>query len=172
MRAAHLSDWSNRAVKTGRLVAAGGTGGNKKLSEALVSAASRVESLTPQLVNAGRIRLGYSQSKAADEHFENLRLQYADSVSRIRDLCDEATDSVHFCKISEEHMQKHTVMCEDAIANNDAEKMVEHTTAIARLANRVLQVAKQEAENSEDPVFINSVNKAADNLQGSKNIIC
>ncbi|KAL1130903.1 hypothetical protein AAG570_012144 [Ranatra chinensis] len=164
-RAANLGEWSNRAVKTGRLVAAGGTGGNKKLSEALVSAANRVESLTPQLVNAGRIRLSYSQSKAAEEHFENLRQQYADSVVKMRDLCDEATDSEHFCKISEEHMQKHTVMCEDAIANGDAEKMVAHTTAIARLADRVLQVAKQEAENSEDPVFIASVNKAADNLQ-------
>lgn len=62
-------------------------------------------------------------------------------------------------------MAKHTVLCEDAIAKGDAEKMVGHTTAIARLANRVLQVAKQEAENSEDPAFIAGVNKAADHLQ-------
>ncbi|XP_073977277.1 vinculin isoform X11 [Rhodnius prolixus] len=164
-RAASLAAWSKCAGRTGRLVAAGGTGGNRKLSEALVSAAGRVESLTPQLVNAGRIRLGYSHSKAAEEHFENLRKQYAESVSRIRHLCDEATDSAHFCKISEEHMQRHAIMCEDAIANADAEKMVEHTTAIARLANRVLQVANQEAENSEDPYFINKVKVAADRLQ-------
>ncbi|KAK9499771.1 hypothetical protein O3M35_002746 [Rhynocoris fuscipes] len=164
-RAASLSAWSKCAGRTGRLVAAGGTGGNRKLSEALVSAAGRVESLTPQLVNAGRIRLNYSQSKAAEEHFDNLRRQYAESVSRIRHLCDEATDSAHFCKISEEHMQRHAIMCEDAIANADAEKMVEHTTAIARLANRVLQVANQEAENSEDPYFINKVKVAADRLQ-------
>ncbi|XP_014239682.1 vinculin isoform X2 [Cimex lectularius] len=164
-KGAWLSSWSKCAGRTGRLVAAGGTGGNKKLSEALVSAAGRVESLTPQLVNAGRIRLTYSESKAAEEHFENLRKQYADSVAKIRHLCDEAINSAHFCKISEEHMQKHTVLCEDAIANADAEKMVEHTTAIARFANRVLQVAKQEAENSEDPIFIAAVNKAADYLQ-------
>uniref|UniRef100_A0A069DWV1 Vinculin n=1 Tax=Panstrongylus megistus TaxID=65343 RepID=A0A069DWV1_9HEMI len=166
-RATSLAAWSKCAGRTGRLVAAGGTGGNRKLSEALVSAAGRVESLTPQLVNAGRIRLGYSQSKAAEEHFENLRKQYAESVTRIRHLCDEATDSAHFCKISEEHMQRHSIMCEDAIANADAEKMVEHTTAIARLANRVLQVANQEAENSEDPYFINKVKVAADRLQNS-----
>uniref|UniRef100_A0A0A9VYZ0 Vinculin n=1 Tax=Lygus hesperus TaxID=30085 RepID=A0A0A9VYZ0_LYGHE len=164
-KAARLSAWSKCVGRTGRLVAAGGTGGNKKLSEALVSAAGRVESLTPQLVAAGRIRLNYTQSKAADEHFENLKKQYAESVNRIRHLCDEAIDSATFCKISEEHMQKHTVMCDSAIANIDAEKMVEHTTAIARLANRVLQVAKQEADNSEDPHFIAAVNKTADHVQ-------
>lgn len=70
--------------------------------------------------------------------------------------------------VLEEHMQRHAIMCEDAIANADAEKMVEHTTAIARLANRVLQVANQEAENSEDPYFINKVKVAADRLQNCK----
>lgn len=99
-KAAGLSEWSTRAAKTGRMVAAGGSGGNKKLAESLVTAANRVESLTPQLVNAGRIRLNYTENKAADEHFDNLRMQYADCVARVRSLCDEATDSAHFIKIS------------------------------------------------------------------------
>lgn len=166
-KAAALSEWSQRAARTGRMVAAGGSGGNKKLAEALVTAAGRVESLTPQLVNAGRIRLNYTESKAADEHFDNLRSQYADSVAKVRALCDDATDSAHFIKISEEHMQKHTVLCEDAIARHEPQKMVEQTTAIARLGNRVLQVAKQEADNSEDPEFIAGVNHSADNLQAA-----
>lgn len=41
-KAASLSDWSTRAARTGRMVAAGGSGGNKKLAESLVSAASQV----------------------------------------------------------------------------------------------------------------------------------
>lgn len=65
-------------------------------------------------------------------------------------------------------MRKHTLMCEDAIMKNDPNKMVDHTTAIARLANRVLQVAKQEADNSEDPSFINDINRSADQVQASK----
>ncbi len=68
-------------------------------------------------------------------------------------------------------MKKHALMCEDAIAKNDPNKMVDHTTAIARLANRVLQVAKQEADNSEDPSFISDVNRAADQVQSGKSII-
>lgn len=64
-------------------------------------------------------------------------------------------------------MRKHAKLCEDAISRHDPNKMVEHTTAIARLGNRVYQVAKQEADNSEDPVFHAKLNRAADILQAS-----
>lgn len=43
--------------------------------------------------------------------------------------------------------------------------MVDNTSAIARLANRVLMVAKQEADNSEDPSFVAKVNAASDQVQ-------
>ncbi|XP_015597554.1 vinculin isoform X18 [Cephus cinctus] len=160
-----LQTLSNRAAKTARMVAAGGSGGNKKLAEALVASANQVESLTPQLVNAGRIRMTYPSSKAADEHFENLRQQYAETIQRARALCDEATDSGDFIRTSEEQMQKHSFLCEDAIAKGQPQKMVDNTAAIARLSNRVILVAKQESDNSEDPAFIQRVNHAADVLQ-------
>jgi len=60
----------------------------------------QVESLTPQLVSAGRIRMNYPESKAADEHFQNLVAQYSDSVQHVRALCDEATDSADFIRMS------------------------------------------------------------------------
>lgn len=65
-------------------------------------------------------------------------------------------------------MQKHTVLCEDSIRNNQPQKMVDNTSSIARLANRVLMVAKQEADNSEDPSFIARVNAAANALERSE----
>ncbi|XP_032679730.1 vinculin isoform X5 [Odontomachus brunneus] len=162
-----LQTFSNRAAKTARMVAAGGSGGNKKLAEALAASASQVESLTPQLVNAGRIRMTYPDSKAADEHFENLRQQYAETMQRARALCDEATDSGDFIRTSEEQMQKHAFLCEEAIAKALPQKMVDNTASIARLANRVILVAKQESDNSEDPAFIQRVNHATDVLQNS-----
>lgn len=162
-----LQTFSNRAAKTARMVAAGGSGGNKKLAEALTASASQVESLTPQLINAGRIRMTYPDSRAADEHFENLRQQYAETMQRARALCDEATDSGDFIRTSEEQMQKHSFLCEEAIAKCHPQKMVDNTAAIARLANRVILVAKQESDNSEDPAFIQRVNQATDILQNS-----
>ena len=95
-----LQGFSSRAAQTARMVAAGGSNGNKKLSEALNTSAGQVESLTPQLVNAGRIRMAYPANKAADEHFENLRRQYADAIQRTRQLCDEAIDSAAFIQQS------------------------------------------------------------------------
>jgi Vinculin family. len=65
-------------------------------------------------------------------------------------------------------MQKHTHLCEDGITKHDPNKMVEHTSAIARLANRVLQVAKQEADNSEDPAYVAALNRAANVLQNGE----
>lgn len=82
------------------MVAAGGSGGNKKLAEALLNMANHLESLTPQLVNAGRIRMNYPDNRAAEEHFDNLCTQYADTVGSMRNLCDEAVDAANFVKIS------------------------------------------------------------------------
>ena len=42
---------------------------------------------------SGRIKMVYPENKAADEHFENLRKQYAGTVARAKTLVDEATDS-------------------------------------------------------------------------------
>ena len=64
-------------------------------------------------------------------------------------------------------MRRCTAECEDAIGRKEAQQLVDGTSQIARLANRVLMVAKQEAENSEDPAFVDRVNEAADALQAS-----
>lgn len=163
----NLQNFSDRASKTSRMVAAGGSGGNKKLAEILLSSAAQIDSLTPQLISAGRIRMNYPGSKAAEEHLNNLKQQYADTILRMRTLCDQATDPAEFIKASEEQMQKHSFLCEEAIRNKQPQKMVDNTSSIARLANRVLLVAKQEADNSEDPEFIANLLNASDKLQNS-----
>ena len=162
-----LVNFSNRIANTARAVASG-SAPNKRLAEGLMSSANQLESLTPQLVNAGRIRFTHPDNKAADEHFENLRKQYADLVQRMRGQVDEAVDTVAFIKASEDAIRKHTALCDLAINHQNPQSMVDNTSAIARLANRVLQVAKQEADNSEDPYFVNRVNRAADELASSK----
>ncbi|XP_013115567.1 vinculin [Stomoxys calcitrans] len=163
----NLQAFSDRASKTSRMVAAGGACGNKKIAEILLSSASQVDSLTPQLVNAGRIRMNYPASKAADEHLQNLKQQYADTVLRMRTVCDQATDPADFIKTSEEHMQMYAKLCEDAIHAKQPQKMVDNTSNIARLINRVLLVAKQEADNSEDPHYTAKLNAAANRLESS-----
>lgn len=162
-KAAGLLNFSNRIATTARAVASG-SASNKRLAQGLMSSANQVESLCPQLVNAGRIRLTHPENKAADEHFENLRGQYADTVQKMRGLVDDAIDKAAFMKASEEAIRKHTALCDHAINQQHPQAMVDNTSAIARLANRVLMVAKAEADNSEDPAYVARVNKAADAL--------
>lgn len=166
-KANNLQAFSDRASKTSRMVAAGGSGGNKKIAEILLGSAAQIDSLTPQLVSAGRIKMNYPASKAADEHLNNLKQQYADTILRMRTLCDQATDPAEFIKASEEAIQKYTFLCEEAIRNKQPQKMVDNTSNIARLVNRVLLVAKQEADNSEDPEFIAKLNAATNKLEQS-----
>ena len=52
-KSAKLIKFSDNMVVTSKLVATGNTSGNKKLSEAILNTAGQIESLTPQLVNAG-----------------------------------------------------------------------------------------------------------------------
>ena len=98
-KAQNLSNFSKRASQTARNVASG-SAPNKRLAEGLMGAANQVESLCPHLVKGGRIRFDYPDNKAADEHFENLRKEYADSLQRMRNLVDEAIDTIAFIQAS------------------------------------------------------------------------
>lgn len=72
--------------------------------------------MTPQLINAGRIRMVYPDNKSADEHFENLRNQFAENLHRIRGLSDVATDSKAFVAQSYKAMEKHAGQCYPVLA--------------------------------------------------------
>ncbi|KAM3956903.1 LOW QUALITY PROTEIN: vinculin [Aphomia sociella] len=165
-KAAALQAFSQRAAAAAHMVAAG-AGSNKRLADQLIHNAHQVEKLSPQLIAAGKIRLHYPDSKVAEEHFGNLRSQYAEAVLRARDLCDQALDPLDFVRTAGELMQKHTYLCEDAIRNNDSQKMVDNTSAIARLANRVLLVGGAERDNTEDAEFARELWAAQQRLQAA-----
>ncbi len=167
-RAANLSKFSNHALSTAKMVAVGSNSGNKKVAEALLAQGAQCESLTPQLINAGRIRMVYPDNKAAEEHFENLRAQFAEGMSKIRGLCDDATDSLSFVQLSAKAVKRRSENCDEAVREGDAVKLIENTSAVARLCNRIIQVTKQEAENSEDGSFSEALNPVAERLQEGK----
>lgn len=70
--------------------------------------------------------------------------------------------------LSEEGILRDTERVEDGIRTVDSPKIVTNASNIARRANRVLQVAQQEAENSEDPAFVDNVNRASEQLRSSE----
>ncbi len=65
-------------------------------------------------------------------------------------------------------MRRYTERCEGAIRDNLPQAMVDNTSQIARLGNRVLMAAKNEADNSEEPAFVARVNNAAQQLHSGE----
>ncbi|KAL3079670.1 hypothetical protein niasHS_013952 [Heterodera schachtii] len=162
-KAANLRDSSGRMVTTGLLVAKCGPCKNKKTIEGLVDTAHKVNQMTPQVISAGKIRL-HNDTDNATAHFENLRKEYADALNRLRAYVDDAIDAGEFVRASEGAMRRYTNKCEEAIVENYPQKMVDNTSQIARLGNRVVMTAKNEAENSEDLTFKQRVENAASRL--------
>ena len=106
-----LKQFSGRLSKTANIVAFANSR-TKQRSGHLLQLSSQVQNLTPQLVNAGTIKMNYPENKAADENFENLRKQYAAGVQTIRDFCDEAIDIRTFLRQTSEHIQvRHDFCC-------------------------------------------------------------
>ena len=68
----------------------------------------------------------------------------------------------------EEGILRDTERIEDGIRAQDSPQIAQGASNIARRADRVLQVAEMEAQNSEDPTFVDRVNEASDKLSASK----
>lgn len=163
-RARNLSEWSKRAAQTGRHVATN-RAQNKRLAESITSTSTRMESQTPQLINAGQIRFNHAENNSAHENFMHMRDQYESVIVKLRNLIDEAIDSAAFVRASEDAIRRHTQLCEMAISTRQVQSMVDNAGSIARLANRVIMVARQETNNSEDANFIARVDGATRRLQ-------
>ena len=70
--------------------------------------------------------------------------------------------------LPEEGILRDTDRIEDGIRTVNSPLIVASASNIARRANRVLQVAEMEAQNSEDPHFVDRVNEASENLKASQ----
>lgn len=163
-RARNLSDWSKRASQTGQHVASN-CAQNKRLAETISSISQQMDSQTPQLINAGQIRFNHGpQVQSAHENFTHMRDQYESIIIKLRNLIDEAIDSSAFVRASEEAIRRHTQLCEMAISTRQVQSMVDNASSIARLANRVIMIARQETNNSEDGQFIARVDAATRRL--------
>ncbi|XGW25451.1 hypothetical protein V3C99_006680 [Haemonchus contortus] len=165
-KADRLRQHAGSMTNTARLVATCGPCKSKNTVEAIVDTAEKVDQMTPQLVNAGKIRL-HNQTDSAEQHFENLHRQYADALHRLRSHVDDAIDTHEFVRASESAMRRYTNRCEDAITNNYPQGMVDNTSQIARLGNRVLMTAQNEADNSEEPAYCDRVNSAANQVRSA-----
>ncbi|XP_055899269.1 vinculin-like isoform X3 [Biomphalaria glabrata] len=157
-------DHANRLADTANSVATAGGCRNKQTVEAIFKNSNQIKDLTPQVINAARVLFSNPNNQAAVEHFDLLKKQWSDNMDRLRNLVDEAVDSEALIRAEEEGILRDTERIEEGIRLRDSPKIVTHASNIARRADRVLQVADMEAQNSEDPSFVERVNHASEIL--------
>ena len=136
--------------------------------------------------------MNYSDNKAADENFENLRKQYAEGVQLIRDVCDESMDVKTFLRQTEDHIRKAVTASEDGLRylissswvlvstydfnvylfsktcrTRQPQVLVDNTALAARLSNRLLMALYKESDNSDDPALRRQVDGSGDKLKAA-----
>nr|XP_026493592.1 vinculin-like [Vanessa tameamea] len=131
-----------RVKKTARFVA---DTGNVPRHE-LMKTSDQVELLAPSLVKAAHERVQSPDDKVAIEHYQMLLAEYADSLSRVRELCDKAVDPIEFSQAAGETMQR---IKEES--NNDPQKSIHSPKVILRLCKRVVDVGMHSDLVRNDP---------------------
>ncbi|GFO01226.1 vinculin [Plakobranchus ocellatus] len=155
--AARLTDTANSVVTAGGCP-------NKQTMEAIFKMSHEINDLSPQVVTAARVVFADPNNQAAVEHFTSLKNEWTDNMEKLTGLVDEAVDSRAFIAAEEEAILRDTERVEDGIQARDSPQIAQGASNIARRANRVFQVAEMEAQNSEDPAFVDRVNEASAKL--------
>ncbi|XP_061724426.1 talin-1-like isoform X1 [Cydia pomonella] len=152
---AHLG----RVTKTARVVAdvQGGDGAE------LHQCTNQTELLAPMLVKAAEKRVMHPTETAVVEEYRTQLAQYSQSLSKVRDLCDRAVDPMQFVQTAEETMQR---MKEESTAHqNDLQKCSNTSTAIRKLAHRVINVSMSSQNAQRDPELMRALTAAQQKLK-------
>ncbi|XP_067655862.1 vinculin-like isoform X6 [Haliotis asinina] len=163
----NFASHSSKLADTANMVATAGGCRSKKTVQSIFDSSAQVKDLTPQVINAARVVFQNPNNPAAQEHYDLLKKHWTDNMERLRCLVDEAVDTTALIKAEEEGILRDTERIEDGIRSNDSPLIVANASNIARRANRVLQVAHNEVDNSEDPAFVDRVNSASENLKAT-----
>ncbi|KAH9285418.1 Vinculin [Echinococcus granulosus] len=141
---------------------------------ALQALASNLESVGSQVSMAGWAVMSARQNgasaqlqNAASDHFNLIKRHWTECAERTRNLVDEAIDAKAFIKAQETGILRDIDQIEDSADQHCPTSVVNGTTSIALRANRVLQVAMRETENSEDGVYVDRVNEAVHKLRAT-----
>lgn len=86
-------------------------------------------------------------------------------MEHLQKLIDENLDSELFIQACEHSIISETYQIQAAVRDQDSFPIITRALNIVRLSNRIIQVANQEAENSEEMDFVNRILNSNDFLK-------
>ncbi|XP_065072400.1 vinculin-like [Rhopilema esculentum] len=163
-RAGAFEHSSKLMTDTAEQVASAGGSTSRHLKDTIKSKVREIRMLTPQISHAGKLLLASNGDPTAAENFKKLKEEWKDQIEELTGLVDMATDASDFIKESEDVIKKDCEAAEIALKQGNLPLLLTKSSRIARCTNRIVQVARGEVENLDDPKFKNEVGAATEQL--------
>ncbi|XP_039631460.1 catenin alpha-1 [Polypterus senegalus] len=123
-------------------------------------AASQLEALCPQVINAALALAAKPNSKVAQDNMELFKQQWEKQVHVLTDAVDDITSIDDFLSVSENHILEDVNKCVIALQEKDVDGLDRTAGAIRGRATRVVQVVTSEMDNYEPGVYTEKVLEA------------
>ncbi|KAF6019214.1 alpha-Cat [Bugula neritina] len=120
-------------------------------------AASQLEALCPQVVNAARILASRPKSKVAQENMDVFKDTWERQVRILTEAVDEITSIDDFLSVSEGHILEDVNRCISSLTECDAEVLDRMASAIRGRCARVCNVVTAEMDNYQPGVYTDRV---------------
>uniref|UniRef100_A0A3B5LNE4 Catenin alpha-1 n=1 Tax=Xiphophorus couchianus TaxID=32473 RepID=A0A3B5LNE4_9TELE len=130
-------------------------------------AASQLEALCPQVINAALALAAKPNSKVAQDNMDVFKDQWEKQVRVLTDAVDDITSIDDFLSVSENHILEDVNKCVIALQEKDVDGLDRTAGAIRGRAARVVHVVTSEMDNYEPGVYTEKVLEATKLLTDS-----
>jgi len=120
-------------------------------------AASQIENLCPQVVNAGKILSARTKSKVAQENMDVFRDAWINQVRILTDAVDDITTIDDFLAVSENHILEDVNTCVTSMQSGDFDATDRTAGSIRGRCGRVCAVVTAEMDNYEPGYYTERV---------------
>lgn len=123
-------------------------------------AASQIENLCPQVINAARVLAARPRSKVAQENIEVFRDAWINQVRILTDAVDDITTVDDFLAVSENHILEDVNKCVAALQSKKPDAVDITAGAIRGRSGRICNVVASEMDNYEPGPYTERVHEA------------
>ncbi|XP_064420736.1 catenin alpha-2 isoform X3 [Latimeria chalumnae] len=123
-------------------------------------AATQIDSLCPQVINAALTLAARPQSKVAQDNMDVFKEQWEKQVRVLTEAVDDITSVDDFLSVSENHILEDVNKCVIALQEGDVDTLDRTAGAIRGRAARVIHIINAEMENYEAGVYTERVLEA------------
>lgn len=123
-------------------------------------AASQIDNLCPQVINAARVLAARPRSKPAQENMDAFKDAWENQVRVLTEAVDDITTIDDFLAVSENHILEDVNKCVLALQEGDGDTLDRTAGAIRGRSARVCNVVSSEMDNYEPGIYTDRVLEA------------